>query len=154
MVEEGVPKEKILVNPCGVALDQFRPGIKADKVFRIIQCGSINHRKGVHLLLRAFHELRLPNAELWLVGGDPEISELAPIIKRYRTDSVRFIGAVPQSELPLLYQQASISVLASVADGFGMVVPQAMACGLPVITRIQSVPARWVRRPWRRPTRR
>jgi len=46
---------------------------------------------------------------------------------------VRFIGRVHQGDLAAVYNQASVFVLASIANGFGMVVPQAMACGLPVI---------------------
>lgn len=133
LVAEGVAEHKVLVNSCGVNLAQFSWRPKQDAVFRIVQCGGLNRRKGVHYLLRAFRELQLPGAELWFVGDDPRQSELAPVIKRLATENVRFIGRVHQSDLAAVYNQASVFVLASIADGFGMVVPQAMACGLPVI---------------------
>lgn len=133
IVENGVQGEKIFINPCGVDLSIFHKGEKRDRVFRVIQCGGIHPRKGVHYLVRAFTELKLPNSELWFVGGGIEHSVLRPFIERYRADNIRFLGAVPQVELPEIYGQGSIFVLASLADGFGMVVPQAMACGLPVI---------------------
>ena len=134
LVEAGFPAEKIFVNPCGVDLSAFQPGPKNDGVFRVIQCGRIRAVKGVQYLLKAFDELRLPNSELWFIGGGLESSSsLQRIIEGYRAENIAFKPSVPQSELHKLYSQGSVSVLASVSDGFGMVVPQAMACGLPVI---------------------
>ena len=133
MVENGVRGEKIFINPCGVDLSIFHKSEKCDRVFRVIQCGGIHPRKGVHYLIKAFTELKLPNSELWFVGGGIEHSVLRPFIERYRADNIRFLGPVPQGKLPAVYSQGSLFVLASLADGFGMVVPQAMACGLPVI---------------------
>lgn len=133
MVEQGVPEEKIFVNHLGVNLDEFSPGKKEDHVFRVIQCGGIHPRKGVQYLLQAFRELNLPNSELWFIGGGLDTSSLLPVIEKYRADNIFFKGSFPQSQLHKLYRQGSVFVLASIADGFGMVVPQAMACGLPVI---------------------
>jgi glycosyltransferase involved in cell wall biosynthesis len=133
MVEEGIPAEKVLVNHCGVNLTAFKPGRKFDDVFRVIQCGGIHQRKGVQYLLKAFTELKLPNSELWFIGGGLETSSLRPIIEKYSADNIHFKGTYPQRELHKLYAQGSVFVLASIADGFGMVVLQAMACGLPVI---------------------
>ena len=45
----------------------------------------------------------------------------------------RYIGAVPRAELRKHYSQASVLVLPSIQDGFGLVQAQAMACGVPVI---------------------
>jgi glycosyltransferase involved in cell wall biosynthesis len=133
MVEEGIPADKVFVNHCGVNLGEFKPGRKLDKTFRIIQCGGIHQGKGIQYLLRAFTELKLPNSELWFIGGGLETSTLRPIIGKYNADNIHFKGVYPQQELHKLYTQGSVFVLASIADGFGMVVPQAMACGLPVI---------------------
>ena len=133
MVENGIHGEKVFINPCGVDLSIFHKSEKHDCVFRVIQCGGIHPRKGVHYLLKAFTELKLPNSELWFVGGGIEHSVLRPFIEQYRADNIRFLGPVPQGKLPAVYSQGSLFVLASLADGFGMVVPQAMACGLPVI---------------------
>ena len=133
MVEQGVPADKVFVNHCGVDLDQFYSSTKQDNVFRIVQCGGIRPRKGVQYLLKAFSELKLPNSELWFIGGGLDSSSLQPVVQQYRANNILFKGSFPQSQLYELYSQGSIFVLASVADGFGMVVPQAMACGLPVI---------------------
>jgi glycosyltransferase involved in cell wall biosynthesis len=133
LVRCGIPPGKIFVNPCGVDLTQFYPGEKRDCVFRVIQVGGITLRKGVLTLLEAYGKAKLPNAELWFVGGGLEISGLQSSIDKLVADNVNFHQPVPQPQLREYYNQSSVFVLASVADGFGMVVAQAMACGLPVI---------------------
>jgi len=133
MVRRGVAKNKICVNPCGVDLDAFRPGEKLDEIFRVIQVGRISLGKGVLTLLNAFATLQRPDAELWFVGGGMETSGLQSVVEQVRAPGVSFKASVPQSQLRNYYCQSSVFVLASVADGFAMVVPQAMACGLPVI---------------------
>jgi glycosyltransferase involved in cell wall biosynthesis len=133
LVEEGIGAGKIFVNPCGVDLSRFTPPEKKeDDVFRIIYCGNISPRKGVHYLLQAFSELNLDRAELWLIGSAPTPS-FGRLLARHQSGNVRFLGTFPYDELRQVYAQGSVFVLPSLADGFGMVVPQAMACGLPVI---------------------
>ena len=133
MIQAGISAEKIFVNQLGVNLMEFFPEKKEDRIFRIIQCSGVHQRKGIQYLLRAFTELNLKNAELWFIGGGLETSSLRPIIQQYAADNIFFKGSYPQSELRKLYAQGSVFVLASIADGFGMVVPQAMSCELPVI---------------------
>jgi glycosyltransferase involved in cell wall biosynthesis len=133
LISTGVPAEKVLVNRLGVSLEQFRPGRCTDGIFRVIQCGTISVRKGVLYLLRAFQEAALPKSELWFVGAGLDETPLRPIIEKEAGFSVRFIGGVPQRDLQKYYAESSVFVLASIADGFGVTVSQAMACGLPVI---------------------
>lgn len=131
-IDAGFPEEKILVNQCGVDLEAFRPGKKEDNVFRIIQNG-VSFGKGVQYLLKAFTELRLPDSELWFIGDLSRSRYIVPVYERYKSNNVFFKGSFPQGHLHKLYAQGSVFVLPSIADGFGMVVPQAMSCGLPVI---------------------
>lgn len=137
LVEQGVEAGKIFVNHCGVSLSRFVPGDKHDEVFRVIFCGNVVPGKGVHYLLSAFKALNLPRSELWLIGSlagvaaDPHFEAL---LKRHLADSrVKCWGGVDAAQLPGLFAQGSVLVLPSLADGFGMVVSQAMACGLPVV---------------------
>ena len=92
-------------------------------------------RKGVHYLLQAFHELNLPDSELWLLGG--ELPEIKSFFRQYE-GSFRHFGQLPQAELHKYYSQCSVFVMNSIEDGFGLVVPQAMACGLPVICSVNA----------------
>lgn len=132
MVEQGLPAENIFVNQCGVNLRDFTPGRKSDRTFRVVYCGAISPRKGTHYLLQAFTELKLPDAELWVIGSAPNPA-FGKLLRRFNAPNVRFLGTFPQRRLAQLYAQGSVFVLPSIADGFGMVVPQAMACGLPAI---------------------
>ena len=136
MVERGVAADKIYVNHCGVSLKKFSPIKKTDRIFRVIFCGRVCPRKGIHYLLQAFDELRLPNSQLWIIGpfdnmlDDPNFSAF---LKKYSGPNVSFKGAIDGRMLAPMFSQGSVFVLPSLADGFGMVVTQAMACGLPVI---------------------
>lgn len=130
-VEYGVPAAKVFTVPFGVDHHSFYPVPKQDSTFRIIHCGSLSIRKGVHYLLQAFHELRLKNAELWLVG--PSTREIAPYLERYAGPNLQLRGTFPQAELYRQYSQGSLFCIASIEEGFAMVISQAMACGLPVV---------------------
>lgn len=130
-LEQGVPGEKIIQVPFGVDLSNFLPAPKQDKVFRIIYCGRVTISKGVHYLLQAFSDLNLPNSELWLVGTISEDMKLN--MKRYSSTNICYQGHVKENELYKYYSESSVFCFPSLDDGFGMVIVQAMACGLPVI---------------------
>ena len=129
-VEKGFPEKKLIHVPYGVHLDEFKQIPKEDRIFRVVYAGSLNTRKGIHYLLQAFSELKLPNAELLLVGGIDE--EIKPFFKKYE-GNFKWVGHVPQRELYKYYSQSSVFVILSIEDGFGVVITQAMSCGLPVI---------------------
>ncbi len=130
-LEQGISESKLIHVPYGTSLAEFYPVPKEDNIFRVVHCGALSLRKGVQYLLQAFYELNLPDAELWLVGSiAPEIE---PFLAKYQSDRIITKGTYPQKQLHLLYSQCSVFCLASIEDGFGMVIPQAMACGLPVI---------------------
>lgn len=133
MIEYGVLASKIFVNHRGADLSIFYPVKKEDSTFRIIFCGALNPHKGVHYLVRAFSELALPDAELWLIGLPPEDRRLKEILQKYANDNIVMKGTFPKKELKKIFCQGSLFVLPSLGDGFPAVVSQAMACGLPVI---------------------
>ncbi|MBO3460282.1 MAG: glycosyltransferase family 4 protein [Aetokthonos hydrillicola CCALA 1050] len=127
---QGCPEKRLVHNPFGTNLKSFSPGAKQDDVFRAIYAGSWSVRKGVHYLVRAFMEANIPNSELCLVGGaTAETPHLLPAAD----ERVKFIGHVPQAQLVEYYRNSSVFVIASIEDGFGMVLAQALACGLPLI---------------------
>jgi glycosyltransferase involved in cell wall biosynthesis len=130
MLEEGIPREKLRLLPVGFNPQRFRPGPKPDNVFRVIFVGIIGIQKGVQYLLEAFHRLKLPNAELVLVGGMAPDSRL--FLPKY-AGTFRHVPFVVQQKLAALYHSASVFVLPSLQEGFGMVVAEAAASGLPVI---------------------
>lgn len=134
-IDAGVDATRITAIHPGINLDHFTPSPKTDGVFRVIAISSIDPRKGVHDLLQAFEDARLPNAELVIYGGTGDRwSRL--LMERWRARlpnlSVRSVEVMtaPASET---FGPASVLVHAAVEDGFGLVVPQALAAGRPVI---------------------
>ncbi|MFN3405699.1 MAG: glycosyltransferase family 4 protein [Cytophagaceae bacterium] len=134
-IENGIAEEKLIKIPYGVDLTQFYPMKKQDDIFRIIFVGGIRLRKGVQYLLKAFSELKLEKSELWLVGGI--MPDIKGVLEKYE-GSFKYFSPVPQGDLRNLYSQASLFVICSIEEGMAMVLPQAMACGLPVICTTNS----------------
>lgn len=129
-VERGIASQKVLVNPYGVDLTRFltrRPHTyEVGKPTTVIHVGRVSARKGIQYLVDAVG--RCANVRLLLVGGiDPGVERL---IKR---PFVTVVGAVPGSELPRYYEQADIFALLSIEEGLALVIPQAMAMGLPIV---------------------
>lgn len=101
--------------------------------------GALIHRKGVDLLAQAFVELarELPNVFLRVVGDGPLrklVMELLDVVR----DRVEFIGFTDWDELPSYYSEADVLCVPSRYDGWGMVVPEGLAAGLPVIGTDQT----------------
>lgn len=130
-LDRGVPEQRLLHNPYGVDLSHFYPVTKQDSIFRVIYCGALSIRKGIGYLLKAFSELRLPKAELWLIGGRQ--SETEALLKRYESPAIKHLGPFREFELHKYYSQGSVFCMPSIEEGLAMVQPQAMACGLPLI---------------------
>ncbi len=129
-IEQGVPRDRLRLNPYGVDLAMFHPMPKRDSVFRVLFVGVTSVQKGVRYLLEAVSNAQIPELETWLIGAiDPE---MRPILARYE-NRFRHLGVFPRAELAEHYSQASVLVLPSIQDGFGLVMAQAMACGVPVI---------------------
>lgn len=138
MIEHGVAPDKVAVHRLGVNLGEFarRPDRVRDasRPLRLLFVGAMTPLKGLHYLLDAFSKLP-PDTELWLVGvlpGDPVLGRMIDDCVR-STGRVRVVGPVPQVELNAIYNQCDLFVLPSLSDGWGMVVSQALACGLPVV---------------------
>ena len=129
-IEMGYPAEKLKRIHLGFDASRFAPAPKQDDVFRIVYAGMITIRKGIHYLLEAFKQLNIPNSELVLVGALSQDSKL--FLPQYE-GLYTHIPFVTHDRLPELFQSASVFVMPSIEDGFGMVVYEAAACGVPVI---------------------
>jgi glycosyltransferase involved in cell wall biosynthesis len=132
-VSAGVAPEKLRVIPYGTDTERFRPAAsprRDDKVFRAVFVGQIGERKGISHLLKAYKAFRRPDTELHLVGDYVPGAEEA--YAPYR-DLYRHTPNVPQKQLPDLFRSADVFVFPTLVEGMGMVVLEAMACGIPVI---------------------
>jgi len=131
-IRRGVPAQKLIRTPLGVDLSRFSPvEPRIQNVFRILFVGQISVPKGAHILVEAFQKACLRNSELVLAGGSNP--HLRAALEKRNVTNLRFLGNVPNPELPPVYHSASVFVLPSFHDGFGMVVLEAMASGCPVI---------------------
>ena len=135
-LDAGVPGEKLVRIPLGVDATMFHPVAGRDGPFRILYVGRLELCKGVQYLLQAFSRLKMADAELVLAG--PVMPEARPLLEKYAGERVRVLGPVSRSELPRIYQGADVLVFPTVYDAFGLVIIEAMACGIPVITTTHS----------------
>jgi alpha-maltose-1-phosphate synthase len=129
-IAKGVPREKLRLNPYGVDLAMFHRELKNDRTFRVLFVGTVSLQKGMPYLFEAMAALGRTDVELCVIGALE--AEMRPLMAKY-DGTFRYLGAVARGELYKHYSQASVLVLPSIQDGFGMVQAQAMACGVPVI---------------------
>ena len=96
--------------------------------------GALIKRKGVDLLASAFCRLaeQFKHIRLHLVGEGELRPSLEHKLTKYQ-QQVKFFGFQPWNKLPYYYQQANILCVPSRYDGWGLVVPEGLAAGLPVI---------------------
>jgi glycosyltransferase involved in cell wall biosynthesis len=135
LIRNGVRADKIYVNYLGVDLTKYvkNDARKRDKkAFEILQVGGINLPKGVLTLLNAVKDIE-GNVIVNFAGGGIKSSGIIKNIQAIKSDKIKFHGSLSFDKLLALYQSVDVFVLASVADGFGLVVAQAMSCSLPVI---------------------
>ena len=129
-IRQGIDAARVVKVPYGVDISAFSPPTEERLSGAIVSVATVGLQKGHQHLMEGFRMLREPNATLTLVGKvTPGWGE------RLRLDQggVRATGPVSRSRVIQEMQRASVFVLASVQDGFGLVIAQAMACGLPVI---------------------
>jgi alpha-maltose-1-phosphate synthase len=131
LIKNGINEEKIFLNPYGVDLIRFHYDereIKQKKIFLFV--GTVDVRKGIPFLLQCWNKANLPESELWIVG--PVADEIKERIAKVET--VKVFGKIINAELSKVMRQAHVFVFPSFFEGFGLVILEAMASGLPVVT--------------------
>ncbi|HLR24628.1 MAG TPA: glycosyltransferase family 1 protein [Fodinibius sp.] len=105
----------------------------------VITVGSLDPRKNLNGLLEAWNQLpEMMRKETDLVVAGGGMKTFAFEIKEKIDNSVRFLGYVPDADLPGLYTAAEAFIYPSLFEGFGLPVLEAMACRTPVITSNSS----------------
>ncbi len=134
-----LPNIDVQIIPNGVDTNFFKPDKRIKKEKAVLFVGRLIPRKRADLLISAF--ARLPeniknNWIVWIVGEGPEKMNLVSLAKKLKiAKQVRFLGHLNKEKLKKIYQQASIYVLPSENEGMSNTLLEAMASGLPVITR-------------------
>ncbi|NLE43415.1 MAG: glycosyltransferase family 4 protein [Chloroflexi bacterium] len=140
----GVPPERIEVIYHGVR-PEFAP-LPGDQVqgYRehrglperfVLSLGTLEPRKNTLRLVEAFAQVRRDDTPLVIAGGRGWLYDelFARIEDLSIADSVHILGFVPQEELPLLYNAATVMAYPSLYEGFGLPILEAQACGTPVV---------------------
>jgi glycosyltransferase involved in cell wall biosynthesis len=124
----------------GVDTDLFDPlpEVQADnsRPPTLVHVGRLSYEKRVDIVVRAFAHLASdqPNVNLQIVGDGPEADSLKILAAESGVaERVQFTGFIPHDRLPEIYRQADIFVTASTIETQGLVVLEAMSCGLPIV---------------------
>ena len=139
----GLDSEKIEVIYSGVG-EQFRP-LEIKKRYNlpekfILYFGTIEPRKNLIGLIKAFESLKDKNVKLVMAGANGWLYQdiLKTAFKSKRKKDIFFTGFVQEKDKPFLYNLAQAFVYPSFFEGFGFPPLEAMACGVPTIVSINS----------------
>lgn len=147
----GIDPSKVDVAPCGTDFSIFRP-LHAERLIQFrkkknlpdvfwLFIGTLEPRKNLPTLLKAYAQLTPENRPLLVIGGGKgwDYEDIFTTVETLGlSNSVRFIGYVPSQELALWYNSASLFVYPSLYEGFGLPVLEAMACGTAVVVAESS----------------
>ncbi len=142
-IDYGIPPERISVRYIGIDLSRFRFGGRplCERRRRILYVGRMVEKKGGALLLIAYARVRasIPDAELVMIGDGPLLESHIKLAADLNVP-VAFLGNLPSSEVKQQIDEARVFCLPSItasngdAEGLAMVILEAQACGVPVVT--------------------
>jgi len=152
----GIEEEKIHVIYNGVDIDKFKPrpdrmelrrefGLEEDKKV-VLFVGRLYHRKGLEILLRSippvleeFSDVKFAISGTGFKQKEESLRSLAKELNI--EDHVKFLGYVPDEQLPSLYSASDIFVLPAIYENFPFAILEAQATALPVIsTKVGGIP--------------
>jgi glycosyltransferase involved in cell wall biosynthesis len=98
--------------------------------------GKISHTKGVDILLRANRLVQRGQKALLLIAGTGQLEREFSAEERgdFHLENVWFVGHQPQSVVAQLHNLATVSVIPSREEGFGLAALEAMGCATPVVS--------------------
>jgi glycosyltransferase involved in cell wall biosynthesis len=142
-IDYGVPEDRVVVCYTGIDIRHFQPGPKAmaERPPRVVFIGRLVEMKGCAYLIEAFREIghRIPAAELVVIGDGPLRGDLEALARQMEV-RVAFLGAVTQDVVKQQLSEARVFCLPSITaangnfESFGMVLLEAQASGVPVVT--------------------
>ena len=148
LIDDGFPSDRLAVIPHGVDTRVFNPnGPKirtSGPAFRFLFVGGTIERKGIDVLINAYHRAFRPNDNVILMikdvntttfyRGHTRGAEIQALTQRTDVPRIEYVdGIFPDEAMAQLYRAADCLVLPYRGEGFGLPVLEAMACGKPVI---------------------
>ena len=142
-IEYGIPGDKITVQYIGIDTSRFRssgPPIN-QRGQKILYVGRMIEKKGGQFLVQAFARVRaaVPEAELEMVGDGPALDSLKNLAVELSVP-IQFPGSLSSAAVKERLDKSRVFCLPSItakngdAEGLGIVLLEAQACGLPVVT--------------------
>jgi glycosyltransferase involved in cell wall biosynthesis len=142
-----IPWDKIYIIPGGVDLDRFQLNLSREQAREqlnfpknrpiLFTSRRLVHRMGIDVLLNAIAQIKPTIPDIWLaIAGAGKLRETLEhqAIELGLSDNVRFLGFLPDEQLPIAYQAADLTVVPSQSlEGFGLIVLESLACGTPVL---------------------
>lgn len=135
LIKQGMAENCVHMAPYGVNIKDFKPRRdfrKIDKM-RFLFVGSFSQRKGISYLLQAFKELENEGENISLTMAGRGIMDY-DLVKSYGLKCLETHVNLPLEKLVELMQESDVFVFPSICEGFGLVLIQAMATGMPLIT--------------------
>jgi glycosyltransferase involved in cell wall biosynthesis len=135
LLELGFRPERVVAVPNGVSAE-FGPGGQRSPVPHVVAVGRLAPVKRFDSLIRAAVQARarVPALRLDIVGSGPQREELEALVGAEGASGwITFIGQVAHHDLVALYQRAWVVASASLAEGWGLTLTEAAACGTPAV---------------------
>jgi glycosyltransferase involved in cell wall biosynthesis len=123
----------------GIDTEEFSPRPQVQRLpQRLMATASADQPlKGLHYLLRAYARLlrEYPELELLVIGQTRSGGATERLLSRLKLEQrVKFVSGISTQEMVRLYAEATIAVVPSIYEGFGLPAGEAMACGVPVVS--------------------
>lgn len=135
LIKQGMAENCVHMAPYGVNIKDFKPRNNFRKIdkMRFLFVGSFSQRKGISYLLQAFKELENEGENISLTMAGRGIMDYE-LVKSYELKCLETHVNLPLEKLVELMQESDVFVFPSICEGFGLVLIQAMATGMPLIT--------------------
>lgn len=132
-----IAPSQIELIPCGVDIKKFKKNEKIKKLRNsLLFVGRLDKRKGIDFLIETIPLIkkRVSDIKLFIIGKGKIRKKTKKFVRDNDLESnIRFLGFVPDSQLPKWYNCCQLTVVPSVFEGFGLTAIESLACETPVI---------------------
>ncbi len=146
LLKLGIPKEKVIVSFNPINTDIFKIATTNNSK-NIVFVSRLDEFKGGLRTLKAFHQIStdFPNYTLTIVGEGEELATIKHYINTHNLQKkVSLKGMLTKTQIAAVFSESSFMVFSSRHETFGLVVAEALCCGLPVICTNKTAPKEFI----------